>query len=166
MIICPHCAHQNREGSLVCAKCEKSLKLHTPDGTATHQLEESNQELAAKATWGKADIGENDLILLRIRNMEEAIVIRPARKIILGRHDSASSQKPDVDLTPYGALDMGISRIHATINRSEGILTLVDMGSSNGTHLNGQRLAPDHPRVLRDGDEIRLGNLVAHIYFK
>jgi hypothetical protein len=166
MIICPHCAHQNREGTLICGKCEKSLKLNAPDGVATHLLDESNNELAAKATWGKAEFSENNLILLRIRNVEDPITIQPAKKIILGRSDNASSQKPDLDLTPYGALDMGISRIHAAINRNEGILTLVDMGSANGTHLNGQRLAPDHPRVLRDGDEIRLGNLVTNVYFK
>jgi len=40
------------------------------------------------------------------------------------------------------------------------------VGSSNGTFLNGQRLVPNQPRVLRDGDEVRFGKLVAHIYFK
>ena len=46
------------------------------------------------------------------------------------------------------------------IRRGEDTLTLVDLGSVNGTHLNGQRLVPNQPRVLRDGDEIRLGRLV------
>jgi hypothetical protein len=32
--------------------------------------------------------------------------------------------------------------------------------------LNGQRLIADQPRILRDGDEIRLGKLIAHVYFK
>jgi pSer/pThr/pTyr-binding forkhead associated (FHA) protein len=85
---------------------------------------------------------------------------------VLGRSDNTSTQKPDLDLTPYGALEKGVSRIHAAIERSEDTLTLIDMGSANGTHLNGQRLIPDQPRVLRDGDEIRLGKLVAHVYFK
>ncbi|MCS7071755.1 MAG: FHA domain-containing protein, partial [Anaerolinea sp.] len=62
--------------------------------------------------------------------------------------------------------EKGVSRLHAAICRQDETLTIVDMGSSNGTHLNGQRLIPDQPRVLRDGDEIRLGKLVAHIYFK
>jgi pSer/pThr/pTyr-binding forkhead associated (FHA) protein len=59
-----------------------------------------------------------------------------------------------------------VSRVHAAIERSEDTLTLIDMRSSNGTLLNGQKLVPDQPRVLRDGDEVRLGKLVAHIYFK
>jgi pSer/pThr/pTyr-binding forkhead associated (FHA) protein len=86
--------------------------------------------------------------------------------MILGRADSSSPRQPDIDLTPFGALEKGVSRMHAAIEKSDDVLTLVDMGSSNGTHLNGQRLRPDQPRVLRDGDEVRLGKLVAHIYFK
>jgi pSer/pThr/pTyr-binding forkhead associated (FHA) protein len=80
--------------------------------------------------------------------------------------DTSSTQRPDFDLTPFGALENGVSRMHATIERSEDTLTIMDMGSANGTHLNGQKLVPNQPRILRDGDEIRLGKLVAHIYFK
>jgi pSer/pThr/pTyr-binding forkhead associated (FHA) protein len=87
-------------------------------------------------------------------------------KIVMGRSDNSSAQKPDLDLTPFGALEKGVSRLHAAIIRTEDTLTLIDMGSSNGTHLNGQRLIPDQPRILRDGDELRLGKLIAHIYFK
>ena len=43
---------------------------------------------------------------------------------------------------------------------------ILDRGSANGTYLNGERLTPNEPHVLRDGDEIRLGKLVAHIYFR
>jgi pSer/pThr/pTyr-binding forkhead associated (FHA) protein len=85
---------------------------------------------------------------------------------VLGRADEVSGTSPDLDLTPYNALEKGVSRIHAAIRRGEDTLTLVDLGSVNGTHLNGQRLVPNQPRVLRDGDEIRLGRLVVHIYFR
>jgi pSer/pThr/pTyr-binding forkhead associated (FHA) protein len=67
---------------------------------------------------------------------------------------------------PFGGADQGVSRRHAEIRRGEDTLTLVDLGSTNGTHLNGQRLIPHQPRVLRDGDEIRMGKLVFHIFFK
>jgi pSer/pThr/pTyr-binding forkhead associated (FHA) protein len=66
---------------------------------------------------------------------------------------------------PFGAIEKGVSRIHATIERSEDTLTITDLGSSNGTYLNGQRLIANQPRVLRDGDEIKFGKLVTHIYF-
>ena len=43
---------------------------------------------------------------------------------------------------------------------------IMDRSSANGTYVNGERLIPNDPHVLRDGDEIRLGKLVAHIYFR
>jgi SARP family transcriptional regulator, regulator of embCAB operon len=52
--------------------------------------------------------------------------------------------------------DLDVSRQHAEIRRSGTVYRLVDMGSANGTVLNGQRIA-DHQ--LADGDEIRLGGV-------
>jgi hypothetical protein len=167
MITCPYCGHQDREGVLFCQECGQSLQDNAPGAVLpTRQLEESSNALAAKATWGTARFGQDASIIIHIRDTIEPVIIQPTKKMVLGRADSTSTQKPDLDLTPYGALEKGVSRIHAAIFRSEDTLTLVDMGSANGTHLNGQRLAPEQPRILRDGDEIRLGKLVAHIYFK
>jgi DNA-binding winged helix-turn-helix (wHTH) protein len=49
----------------------------------------------------------------------------------------------------------GVSRHHARILVSKGVATLEDLGSKNGTYLQGQRITSAH---LSDGDEIRLGN--------
>jgi hypothetical protein len=169
MQTCPYCGQKNREGLLFCEECGQNL---TADGGGfnatlpTRQLEQSPNDLSAKATWGTARFGHQSTVLIHIRDVTEPILLSPARRTILGRADNSSTSQPDLDLTPYGALEKGVSRIHAAVERSEDTLTLIDMGSSNGTHLNGQRLGPDQPRVLRDGDEIRLGKLVAHIYFK
>jgi hypothetical protein len=165
MIICPYCGFKNLEGILYCEDCGQSLK----GGNAvlpTKQLEQPSNDLAAKATWGTARFGQDASIIIHVRDASQPVIVQPAKRTILGRADTSSTQKPDVDLTPYGAVDKGVSRIHAAIYRNEDTLTLIDMGSANGTHLNGQRLVPDQPRILRDGDEIRLGKLVAHIYFK
>src|SRR5512145_2674693 len=165
MIICPYCGFKNLEGILYCEDCGESLK----GGNAvlpTKQLGQPCTVLAAKATWGTARFGQDASIIIHVRDASQPVIVQPAKRTILGRADTSSTQKPDVDLTPYGAVDKGVSRIHAAIYRNEDTLTLIDMGSANGTHLNGQRLVPDQPRILRDGDEIRLGKLVAHIYFK
>jgi hypothetical protein len=167
MKICPYCANKNREGMLFCEECGQNLSGNPVNVTLpTKQLQDLPSELSAKATWGTARFGTDSAVVIHIRDATEPIVLEPARRTILGRLDTTSPQKPDLDLTPFGALEKGVSRVHAAIERSEDTLTLIDMGSSNGTHLNGQRLVPDQPRVLRDGDEIRLGKLVAHIYFK
>jgi DNA-binding winged helix-turn-helix (wHTH) protein len=52
----------------------------------------------------------------------------------------------------------GISRHHARIVVTPGEATLEDLGSKNGTHLNGQRITT--PCRLADGHEIRLGAVV------
>lgn len=168
MIRCSYCGHENRQGLLFCEDCGQNLQ---GDGglsatLPTRQFDQMPNELSAKATWGTARFGQNSTVLIHVRDASEPIILSPARRTVLGRADTSSTDQPDLDLTPFGALEKGVSRIHAAVERSEDTLTLVDMGSSNGTHLNGQRLGPDQPRVLRDGDEIRLGKLVAHIYFK
>jgi DNA-binding winged helix-turn-helix (wHTH) protein len=48
-----------------------------------------------------------------------------------------------------------VSRKHARILVSEGKARLEDLGSKNGTFLNGRRIAS--PVALADGDEMRLG---------
>jgi hypothetical protein len=166
MKVCPYCAHPNREGVMYCEECGQGLLSNTPATLPTKQLEQAPADLSAKATWGTARFGQDASIIIHVRDASEPIVLQPAKQVLMGRLDANSTQKPDLDLTPYGALEKGVSRIHAAIHRSDDTLTLMDMGSVNGTHLNGQRLIPDQPRVLRDGDEIRLGKLVAHIYFK
>ncbi len=50
------------------------------------------------------------------------------------------------------------SRRHARIVVAEGRATLEDLGSKNGTRLNGERLSS--PTVLADRDEVRIGDVV------
>lgn len=55
--------------------------------------------------------------------------------------------------------DKKISRQHAAIAREAERCFLADLGSRNGTFLNGQRLGPER-RLLSHGDEIQLGALL------
>lgn len=152
---------------LFCEECGSSLDDNLVDATLpTKQIESKTSEFTAKATYGSARFSGESVVMIQVRDNNDEITIKPAARTVLGRSDAGASDKPDIDLTPFGALEKGVSRTHAAIERSEDTLTLIDIGSSNGTFLNGQKLIPDQPRVLRDGDEIRLGKLVAHIYFK
>lgn len=167
MIVCPNCGTGNRMGLLFCEECGTALSGNQSVSTlSTHQIIQDLDESAAKATWGSASFSEGTSLVLHVRDASDPIDLDPSQKMIIGRHDAGSTIIPDVDLTPHGALEKGVSRHHAALEFGEGTLTLVDLGSSNGTFLNGQRLVQDQPRILRDGDEIRLGKLVAHIYFK
>jgi ABC-type multidrug transport system ATPase subunit/pSer/pThr/pTyr-binding forkhead associated (FHA) protein len=75
--------------------------------------------------------------------------------IILGRETGK-----DVD---YVIPSPTVSRRHACITRKEQQYFLMDLGSSNGTFLNGDRLGGE-PRALNPGDRIQLGGTVTLIY--
>jgi ABC-type multidrug transport system ATPase subunit/ABC-type multidrug transport system permease subunit len=52
--------------------------------------------------------------------------------------------------------DDGISRRHAEIRRGDAGWTIADLGSKNGTRVNGERIH-EGPRALRTGDAIGIG---------
>jgi predicted component of type VI protein secretion system len=86
-------------------------------------------------------------------------------EVVIGRKDPVTGTAPEVDLSPVNGLEKGVSRRHALIVRRDGALHIMDNGSANGTYLNGQRLVAQQPRILRDGDDIRLGHLVLRVTF-
>lgn len=85
-------------------------------------------------------------------------------QVVLGRVDTASGVFPDVDLTPYGGLESGVGRRHLRLSLWQGQVFAEDLNSTNGTFINGQRLAPQTQQALNNGDELRLGALALHIH--
>ncbi|SBS75743.1 Transcriptional regulator, LuxR family [uncultured Mycobacterium sp.] len=51
--------------------------------------------------------------------------------------------------------DSTVSRVHAVLEKLGNAWSVRDVGSRNGTYLNGERIAAE--RVLRSGDELRIG---------
>ena len=56
-----------------------------------------------------------------------------------------------------------ISRFHAKLVVSKDSVEVVDLGSTNGTFVNGTRLEADQAVVLQPGDEIRFGDQLFHL---
>jgi FHA domain len=54
--------------------------------------------------------------------------------------------------------DPGVSRRHARVLPDNGALVVEDLGSSNGTYVNGRRISG--PVEVADGDEVQLGDTV------
>jgi hypothetical protein len=190
--VCPNCTTQNREGIFFCEECGQSLigiisiatrtfQSQANGGTgglggsgggtgtigATDALPLSGQ-LRGAAQWGTASLAPNASLLIHVRDFPEPLKIAPgeAQQLIIGRIDPNTGARPEIDLAPYGAQEKGVSRSHAALRRMETSLTITDLGSVNGTYLNGQRLIAQQPRLLRDGDELRIGKVVMHVYFK
>ena len=76
---------------------------------------------------------------------------------VIGRQGGAVPANLDVGFyDPEGF----VSRNHACIRAVRRRHQIIDMGSANGTFVNGQRLAAHTPRWLRHGDRIRVGRIV------
>ncbi|PJF36310.1 MAG: hypothetical protein CUN49_06055, partial [Candidatus Thermofonsia Clade 1 bacterium] len=52
-----------------------------------------------------------------------------------------------------------VSRYHITISHENGQVVLRDKDSGNGTYVDGQRIKPEEPVILRGGEEIQIGDL-------
>ncbi|MCK6578416.1 MAG: FHA domain-containing protein [Anaerolineae bacterium] len=66
---------------------------------------------------------------------------------------------PPIDLEPLGGMTQGVSRRHAVFTLHEGELYVEDLNSTNGTRINGFRIAPLRNYRLRNGDEIEFGTI-------
>lgn len=83
-----------------------------------------------------------------------------AAQALVGRSDPVSNFYPDIDLGPHGALDNGVGRRQLRLFVQGGQVMVEDMDSTNGTVVNGQKLAPRQPQPLRSGDQIVAGKLL------
>lgn len=123
----------------------------------------NNQAVGNKA---ETKIGEQREVILLIRGMVERVSVTENTSFVMGRYEMGATKDEEIDLTPYGALDRGVSRAHAKIHLENEQLYVTDLGSTNGTYLGGNRLTPNEPTMLRKGDELLLGRLAIQILFR
>jgi pSer/pThr/pTyr-binding forkhead associated (FHA) protein len=86
-------------------------------------------------------------------------------EINVGRSDVAQNWHPELDVIPYGggAPDLGVSRHQARLIRQNGGFAVVDVGSTNGTYVNGRAVPYNQPTPLHDGDTLSFGALNTHV---
>lgn len=162
MPICIHCGHKNREGSLICDECHKSIDARvnrdeTQMVNPFQAIPEWPQSLPAAPEPGIS-------LIIKMPQGMRAIRLPHDRTLVLGRIDRDTLERPDIDLAAFCAMEYGVSRSHAVIDCTQEAYTLTDLDSRNGTYLNGRQLAPQQAYLLRHGDEIRLGGLAMHFY--
>ncbi|MFR9195628.1 MAG: FHA domain-containing protein, partial [Ruminococcus sp.] len=77
-------------------------------------------------------------------NARRVVIPLEADEILVGRHGAA-----DIRFT-----DMSVSRYHAVLYVSNGVWSVMDLGSKSGTYVNGRKIRSQVK--LKDMDEIRL----------
>lgn len=75
-----------------------------------------------------------------------SITLNEGERALIGRSSEAA----------VGVLDPEVSRSHAALMLTKGVLYLADAGSSNGTFLNGKRVGPGGIELFA-GDVIDVG---------
>ena len=170
MVTCVQCGHENVAGSTVCAQCGAPLVAAVadadqpkPEGATTRRVDMTTA--SAVVRWGTASLGARRQVLLHVRGHDKPLVIDVGERLELGRVDAVTGQAPAIALDDFQAAELGVSRRHAALVPEDDALKIVDLGSSNATFLNGQKLIPNQSRILRDGDELRLGKLIIRVEF-
>jgi pSer/pThr/pTyr-binding forkhead associated (FHA) protein len=90
-----------------------------------------------------------------VRLIERGASAAQTREIPVSREEFLIGRAPDCDLRLRVA---AVSRHHCMIRLRPDEVTLIDLGSSNGTYLNGQRVLSQ--ATLHTGDELRVENCI------
>jgi len=84
-------------------------------------------------------------VVLRVEQEHRTRTVRAPVPITIGRAPSATLVVPDAQ----------VSRLHARIDLTDGVLSVRDLDSRNGTLVNARPI--ERPVALHDGDEIDVG---------
>lgn len=165
MKTCSHCSDDVCKYPDMCGSDGNDDLYDTQAFSQNATLEISKDVIISKFSWGNPISVNFTELFLNIQGVEMPLMIQFKDELLLGRKGTGETGPFVLDLTPYGGSEKGVSRVHAALQRLKNNLFLVDLGSSNGTFVNGQRLTSQQPNMLIEGDEIRLGNLIATITY-
>ncbi len=138
--ICSRCGHPNSEAANFCSSCGFDLSRHEAEVTTAHNLDLSapdDVEVSGPAASGA------ELVVTR--------GVQPGARHPLDKHVVTIGRHPRSDIVLD---DVTVSRRHAEVRFIEGVYTVVDVGSLNGTYLNRERV--EEARMV-SGDEVQIG---------
>src|SRR5512142_541431 len=167
MIVCSNCNHVNMAGALFCSECGTRLGSSDPLTTQNIQTNQVQEAMKARPVDGApAPATPNNWVTLHLLDTGQVLPLAERNEFTLGRISEGQPIMPDIDLSPYQAYARGVSRLHAVLKREASRVFLMDLGSSNGTYVNGKRLNPNVDHALANGDVVALGKLKIQILLK
>ncbi len=129
-----------------------------PSNAQARPPERRPSPLPAKDTEERQEEARPTRYGLAPRRGQHRIALPMQGEIVLGRFDLATRIAPDVDLSYDDRDSYAISRRHARILCAYGQHEIEDMGSTNGTKVNGVKLMIGQRARLRPGDRVTLGH--------
>ncbi len=168
MVICPNCLYKNMTGAIFCSECGAQLVKDESQKTASVGVTDGFPEGFKPGPTGEIPAvpvtpHPDAPISLHILGSGAFVPLPDEEEVVLGRAIEGQSMVPDVNLEPYRAFEYGVSRIHAAIRTVDGQVSITDLGSGNGTRINGNKIEPHTPQPVKNGDLINLGKLKVQI---
>ena len=167
---CPNCKSINIPGTVFCLECGSQL-LHG-DTLVTQSINTSqmHETYAERQPQRQAKISPQVELTtwasLHLLDTGQVFPLADRNEFTLGRISDNQPIMPDIDFSAFQAYANGVSRLHAVLKRIGSRIIIMDLGSANGTYLNGRRLGPNLEHALNHGDIISLGKLKIQILLK
>ncbi len=169
MITCPNCQNNEITGAIFCSNCgarlvhSEAYMTHVFRGEATQpfQLQVEKQELPVPT--GRL-LGAT--VSLHILDVGQILPLSGKDEFVIGRTAEGQAPLPDIDLSNYRAYEKGVSRLHASIKANGTSISITDLGSVNGTRLNGRKIMPNEVVPLKHGDILSLGKMQIQILIR
>ena len=164
---CPHCGYSDFPGAIFCSECGSEMLYD--DGVSTRSLVDSLADLEGiiddvhNVSLNTSTEENKDSVSLHLSDSDQVIRLKGKTEFTLGRDTGGGLVNLDIDLNKYQALANGVSRMHATIKIVEKKIYIVDLGSANGTRVNGKKLSSEGGHQLQNGDFVALGKLKMQI---
>jgi hypothetical protein len=162
MLKCSLCMFENPEGSISCMTCGQLLDQNNTLTTRSLLADSSS----APTNHHSAHVGKlpQKGVALYVGESKDPLMMVARDRLTLGRRKDVPVSDL-VDLTPFDAYRKGVSRNHAVLTYKDERLYIHDVGSVNGTWLNGQRLKSYELYALQSGTPVALGQLTIYIYY-
>lgn len=158
---CQECGKESKPGEVICSACGGALtdsELDLPEVEAFPIAMPSPPPMPSVSpapgpvTAPAEGPVKGPRVEITVGTLTGTVALKPPTTSI-GRPDPASGIRADIDLS----MDAAVSRRHAEIRSTASGYAIVDLGSTNGTVING-RAIPRHQEVpVADGDVIHVG---------
>jgi len=159
-LACAHCGTAVDQGARFCPACDRLFPRSAPIGLACPHCATTCLPGAEFCEACGAALPPRPYLIINESGLRVNILTGDQTSVVVGRADALSGVAPDLDLDPYAGELAGLSRRHARIFVLQDQCWIEDLNSVNWTYLNQQRLTPDQPMPLNDGDLLRLGNVL------